>query len=53
VMVILDKDKRLLAEFPTIDLYLVSQNEAGEEINIKQSLEPGSYGVNPSELLLG
>jgi HD-GYP domain-containing protein (c-di-GMP phosphodiesterase class II) len=53
VMVILDKDKRLLAEFPTIDLYLVTKNQDGEDINIKQSLEPGSYGVDPSELLLG
>lgn len=53
VMVILDKDKRLLAEFPTIDLYLVTKNQEGEDINIKQSLEPGSYGVDPSELLLG
>ncbi len=53
VMVILDKDKRLLAEFPTIDLYQITQNEDGEAISIKQSLEPGSYGVDPSELLLG
>jgi HD-GYP domain-containing protein (c-di-GMP phosphodiesterase class II) len=53
VMLILDADKRLLAEFPTIDLYQVTVNEEGEDINIKQSLEPGSYGIDPSELLLG
>ncbi len=53
VMLILDCDKRLLDEFPTIDLYQVTVDEQGQEVNIKQSLEPGSYGVNPSELLLG
>jgi len=52
VMLILDAEKRLYEEFPTIDLYEVSQTEAGESINISQSLEPGSYGIDPSELLL-
>jgi len=52
VMLILDAEKRLYEEFPTIDLYKVSQTEAGESINISQSLEPGSYGIDPSELFL-
>lgn len=53
VMLILDQDKRLYNEFPTIDLYESTKTESGESINISQSLEPGSYGIDPSELLLG
>lgn len=53
VMLILDQEKRLYDEFPTIDLYENTKTESGESINISQSLEPGSYGIDPSELLLG
>jgi len=52
VMLVLDQEKRLYEEFVTIDLYKTRKTEDGESINIKQSLEPGSYGVDPSELLL-
>jgi len=53
IMLILDRDKCMYSDFPTIDLYKAVETEAGEPINIKQSLEPGSYGIDPSELLLG
>ena len=53
VMLILDKDKRLYDEFPTIDLYSTTETEDGVSININHSLEPGSYGIDLSELMLG
>ncbi len=53
IMLILDQNKCLNKEFPTIDLYEATQTEDGKKINIQQSLEPGSYGIDPSELFLG
>jgi len=52
VMLILDEKKCLYKEFIAIDLYKTTQTEDGTNINIRQSLEPGSYGIDPSELLL-
>lgn len=52
VMLILDTDKCLYKEFHAIDLSLCDETTSGKSINIVQSLEPGSYGVDPSELLL-
>lgn len=53
IMLILDQKKCLYKEFPTIDLYKTIKTKDGQDINIRQSLEPGSYGIDPSELLLG
>ncbi len=53
VMLILDEDKRFLNSFPTIDLFETPKNASGENIFIQHSLEPGSYGIDPHELLLG
>jgi len=53
IILILDQDKRMLEDFPTIDLFKTTETLEGVAINIKQSLEPGSYGINPSELMLG
>jgi HD-GYP domain-containing protein (c-di-GMP phosphodiesterase class II) len=53
IMLILDANKHLYDEFPTIDLYKTETTADGTKINIRQSLEPGSYGIDPSELLLG
>jgi HD-GYP domain-containing protein (c-di-GMP phosphodiesterase class II) len=53
IMLILDQNKHLYDEFPTIDLYETEMTEDGRNINISQSLEPGSYGIDPSALLLG
>ncbi len=52
IMLILDKDKKHYAEFTTIDLYQITKTKEGENLNIKQSIESGSYGVNLNELLL-
>ncbi len=53
IMLILDSNKCLNKEFPTIDLYQITETEDGQKINIQQSLEPGSFGINPGELFLG
>ncbi len=52
IMLILDQEKRLYDEFPTIDLFKEETTNDGQAINIQNSLEPGSYGIEPSELLL-
>jgi HD-GYP domain-containing protein (c-di-GMP phosphodiesterase class II) len=49
IMLILDCNKKIYDEFPTIDLF---KDNSGN-ISIKQSLEPGSYDIDPSELFLG
>lgn len=53
IMLILNKDKNLYDEFFTIDLMELVETDDGQHINIQHSLEPGSYGIDPSELLLG
>ena len=53
IMLILDNNKCLYDEFPTIDLFKEVRTEDGQAINIQRSLEPGSHGINPGELLLG
>ena len=53
IMLILDRDKRMLDDFSTIDLSEKLETSGGDPINIIQSLEPGSYGIEPSELMLG
>lgn len=52
IMLILDDDKCLYGEFVTIDLFKEVISEDGQAINILRGLEPGSYGIDPSELLL-
>jgi len=52
VMLILDEEKRLYDEFVTIDLSKEAIAEEDRSVNIRRSLEPGSYGIDPSELLL-
>ena len=53
IMLILDSKKCLYQEFSTIDLFKEVTTKDGTPINIHQSLEPGSYGIEPAELLLG
>lgn len=53
IMLILDQNKCLYKEFPTIDLFEVTETKDGQKINIQHSLEPGCYGINPNELFLG
>jgi HD-GYP domain-containing protein (c-di-GMP phosphodiesterase class II) len=54
IMLILDADKKVREEFPAIDLQLFTKdNENGNPaLWITQGLEPGAYGVDPTEFFL-
>jgi HD-GYP domain-containing protein (c-di-GMP phosphodiesterase class II) len=54
IMLILDADKKVRDQFPAIDLQMFTQeNENGNPaLWIKQGLEPGAYGVDPTEFFL-
>ena len=54
VMLILDADKQVREQFPAIDLQMYTQeNENGNPtLFITQGLEPGAYGVDPTEFFL-
>jgi HD-GYP domain-containing protein (c-di-GMP phosphodiesterase class II) len=54
VMLILDEQKKVREQFPTIDLQLFTKdNENGNPaLWIAQGLEPGAYGVDPTEFFL-
>jgi HD-GYP domain-containing protein (c-di-GMP phosphodiesterase class II) len=54
VMLILDADKKVREQFPAIDLQMYTQeNENGNPtLFITQGLEPGAYGVDPTEFFL-
>lgn len=52
VMMLMNSDKKLYDEYKTIDLMKTSQNEAGEPMNILRGLDPGAYGIDPSEFYL-
>ena len=53
VLVILDKDKQRLEEFPVIDLRKVRVDEKGEQsLWITKGLEPGAHGIDPMDYYL-
>jgi HD-GYP domain-containing protein (c-di-GMP phosphodiesterase class II) len=52
VMMLMDADKKLYDDYPIIDLMVLSQNEAAEPMNIIRGLDPGAYGIDPSEFYL-
>jgi len=54
VMLVLDVQKKLRADFELIDLQMYRRgNDAGNpELWITQGLEPGAYGIDPSEFFL-
>jgi HD-GYP domain-containing protein (c-di-GMP phosphodiesterase class II) len=54
IMLILDADKKVRDQFPAIDLQLFTkENENGNPaLWINQGLEPGAYGVDPTEFFL-
>jgi len=50
VMLILDRDKEKLQEFPIVDLRNQLSDQAGQHsLWIEQGLAPGAYGVDPGE----
>lgn len=52
IMMLMDADKTLYDQYKIIDLMKVAQNEAGEPMNILRGLDPGAYGIDPSEFYL-
>jgi HD-GYP domain-containing protein (c-di-GMP phosphodiesterase class II) len=54
IMLILDADKKVRDQFPAIDLQLYTkENENGNPaLWINHGLEPGAYGVDPTEFFL-
>jgi len=52
VMMLMDAGKKFYAEYKIIDLMKTPFNEAGEPMNISKGLDPGSYGIDPSEFYL-
>lgn len=53
VMLILDTDKKPLSEFRTVDLReQITDEEGNHSLWITRGLEPGAYGVDPSEYYL-
>ena len=54
VMIILDGDKNVRAEFATIDLQLCEENNqsGNPALWITRGLEPGAFGIDPTEYFL-
>ncbi len=52
IMLILDKSKKPLKKFETIDMYKTDEGEDGKPLTITRSIEPGLYGIDPTEFYL-
>lgn len=52
VMVLTTPDKRLETHFLTLDLMRLSEQGRAGDIRIRHALEPGAYGLDPTELYL-
>lgn len=52
IMMLMNSDKTFYDEYKVIDLMKISQNEAGEPMNILRGLDPGAYGIDSSEFYL-
>lgn len=50
LMVILDENKKPLASFQTVDLFLEQANDS--QLEIKRALERGAYGIDPKDYFL-
>jgi putative nucleotidyltransferase with HDIG domain len=54
VLILLDPEHRTRRDFPIIDLQLESRSAYTDEVLfIDKGLEPGSFGIDPSEYFLG
>lgn len=53
LMLLLDQDKKPYSPFRDVDLMQYGADMADGGIKIVQALEPGAYGLDPSELFLG
>ena len=52
IMLLLDEDKTHFAEYKTIDLANVFEDQEGYPLNILRGLDPGSFGIDPTEYYL-
>ena len=52
IMLLLDEDKKHLSEYETIDLTKQFEDSSGYPLNIHRGLDPGEYGIDPTEYYL-
>ena len=52
VMLLLDEEKNHLSEYKTIDLTKEYEDSTNYPLNIYRGLDPGSYGIDPTEYYL-
>ena len=52
VMLLLDADKNAYSDYKTIDLTEHLTDEDGNDLNILHGLDPGAYGIDPTEFYL-
>lgn len=52
VLVILDSQRQPYPDPPTVDLIYTPITVAGEELAIRQELNPGAYGIDPADYFL-
>jgi HD-GYP domain-containing protein (c-di-GMP phosphodiesterase class II) len=52
LLMVLDREKRPLAEPRPLDLRAATHDDEGKPLEISTSLEPGAYGVDPEALLI-
>jgi len=52
IMLLLDEDKAHLREYKTIDLGKQFVDSSGYPMNIYRGLDPGEYGIDPTEYYL-
>ncbi|MBI5039733.1 MAG: HD-GYP domain-containing protein, partial [Gammaproteobacteria bacterium] len=52
VMLVLNADKHLYNIAPTVDLMVEAVDRQGQMLEIARSLDPGSYGIDPTAYFL-
>ena len=52
IMLLLDEDKKQLSDYKTVDLTEQSEDSSGYPLNILRGLNPGEYGIDPTEYYL-
>lgn len=52
IILVLDADKKPLEITPVRDLMMEEQDDAGYQLTISATLEPGTYGIQPDEFYL-
>lgn len=52
IMLILDQDKKPYSKFEVLDMHKVEEDETGQPLKIKRSVEPGQYGINPRDYFM-